>query len=283
MLSCSGVYARTAANARERARASGVSVQVTSPDASVLAIVKAHPSVVKHGEVTLQCDDGGLSVLRAVFLVSCPWMADMFAKGCTLVKVPGSTKEEWLLVISQLYPIVPHPELSLQQLQQVLPVVHKYNFPELLQFVNSRLAMELPKTWSLDPSAPGYIIAWLVTAEQLQLEDLKQAALEGLSKQRRQQIQMQMKSDMLDADLLCLSPGLMLEALKVMVEKEHCPSVPFSAIAAYPTEPPTAGACAPRVMTGGVVGCVVGTSRHDVAAVNIASQWPLVPVVGKGT
>ncbi|KAL6759353.1 hypothetical protein V8C86DRAFT_1314618 [Haematococcus lacustris] len=222
MLSCSGVYARTTANARERARASA---QLTCPDASLLAIVKAHPSVVKHGEVTLQCDDGGLSVLRAVFVVSSPWMADMLGKGCTLVKVSGSTKEEWLLVISQLYPIVPHPELSLQQLQQMLPVVHKYNFPELMQFVNSRLATELPKTWSLDPFAPGYIIEWLVTAEQLQLEDLKQAALEGLGKQRRQQIQMQMKRNMLDDSLLCLSPGLMLEVLKVMVEKEHCPSV----------------------------------------------------------
>ncbi|KAL6759356.1 hypothetical protein V8C86DRAFT_3133427 [Haematococcus lacustris] len=176
------VYTRTAANARERARASG---QVTCPDASLLAIVKAHPSVVKHGEVTLQCNDGGLSVLRAVFVVSSPWMADMLGKGFTTVEVSGSTKEEWLLVISQLYPIVPHPELSLQQLQQVLPVVHKYNFPELLQFVSSRLATELPKSWSLDPSAPGYIIKWLLTAEQLQLDAIKQAALEGLSKQRQ--------------------------------------------------------------------------------------------------
>ncbi|GFH08054.1 BTB domain-containing protein, partial [Haematococcus lacustris] len=106
-------------------------------------------------------------------------MADMFGKGCALVKVPGSTKEEWFLVISQLYPIVPHPELSLQQLQQMLPVVHKYNFLELLQYVNSRLATELPKSWSLDPSAPGYIIKWLVTAEQLQLDALKQAALQN--------------------------------------------------------------------------------------------------------
>ncbi|KAJ9520336.1 hypothetical protein QJQ45_030329 [Haematococcus lacustris] len=180
----------------------------------LVQIVKAHPSVVKHGEVTLQCNDGGLSVLRAVFVVSSPWMADMLGKGFTTVEVSGSTKEEWLLVISQLYPIVPHPELSLQQLQQMLPVVHKYNFPELLQFVGSRLATELPKSWSLDPSAPGYIIKWLVTAEQLQLDALKQAALEGLSKQRRQQDRMLMKSDMLDADLLRLSPGLMLEPLR---------------------------------------------------------------------
>ncbi|KAJ9519870.1 hypothetical protein QJQ45_014583 [Haematococcus lacustris] len=204
----------------------------------VVQVVKAHPSVVKRGEVTLECDDGGLSVLRDVFVVSSPRMADLLGNNCTSVKVSGSTKEEWLLVISQLYPIVPRPELSLQQLQQVLPVVHKvlsimiavrfHNFPELLQYVESRLATQLASTWSLDPSAPGYIIKWLVTAEQLQLDALKQAALEGLKKQPGQQFQMRMESNVLDADLLLLSPGLMLEAWKVTVEKKvekkDCPS-----------------------------------------------------------
>ncbi|KAL6761707.1 hypothetical protein V8C86DRAFT_3023716 [Haematococcus lacustris] len=208
----------------------------------VVQVVKAHPSVVKRGEVTLECDDGGLSVLRDVFVVSSPWMADLLGNNCTSVKVSGSTKEEWLLVISQLYPIVPRPELSLQQLQQVLPVVHKvrarcaqvlsimiaYNLTELLQFVSSKLATQLASTWSLDPSAPGYIIKWLVTAEQLQLDALKQAALEGLKKQPGQQFQMRMESNVLDADLLLLSPGLMLEAWKVTVEKKvekkDCPS-----------------------------------------------------------
>ncbi|KAJ9519862.1 hypothetical protein QJQ45_014590 [Haematococcus lacustris] len=195
---------------------------------SVVQIVAAHPSVVKGGGVTLECDDGGLPVSRDVFALSSPLMADLLGEGCTSVKVrqdtmqcirrnsfarilcaclcpllvpvcspqvSGSTKEEWLLVISQLYPIVPHPELSLPQLQQVLPVVHKardYNFPELLQYVCSRLATELPSTWSLDPSAPGYIIKWLVTAEQLQLDALKQAALEGLKKQPDQRLKRQL-------------------------------------------------------------------------------------------
>ncbi|GFH08561.1 BTB domain-containing protein [Haematococcus lacustris] len=146
----------------------------------VVKDVIAHPSVAQGGELTLNCDDGELSVMRNVFAVSSPLIADLLSTACTSVKMSGTTKEEWLLVISQLYPIVPRPELSLQQLQQVLPVVHKYNFPELLQFVGSRLATKLPDSWSLDPSAPGYIIKWLVTAEQLQLGDLKKAALEGL-------------------------------------------------------------------------------------------------------
>ncbi|KAL6761698.1 hypothetical protein V8C86DRAFT_807174 [Haematococcus lacustris] len=209
------VYARAEANTQARA---GVSVQVTCPNASLFAVVKAHPSVVKRGEVTLECDDGGLSVLRDVFVVSSPWMADLLGKNCTSVKVSGSTKEEWLLVISQLYPIVPRPELSLQQLQQVLPVVHKYNFSELLQFVSSRLATRLPSSWSLDPSAPGYIIKWLVTSEQLQLDALKQAALEGLKTQAFLQIRTQMETKALDADLLRLSPELMLEAWRVSLQ-----------------------------------------------------------------
>ncbi|GFH08554.1 BTB domain-containing protein, partial [Haematococcus lacustris] len=186
----------------------------------VVQIVEAHPSVVKRGGVTLECDDGELPVLRDVFAVSSPWMADVLVKGCTTVEVSGSTKEEWLLVISQLYPIVPRPELSLHQLQQVLPVVHKYNFPELFQFVSSRLATELPQNWSLDPAAPGYIFEWLVMAEQLQLDALKQAALEGLKRQPGQQIKTQMADNVLDTDLLLLSPELMLETMKVMVEKK---------------------------------------------------------------
>ncbi|GFH12895.1 BTB domain-containing protein [Haematococcus lacustris] len=149
-------------------------------------------NVAQGGGLTLDCDDGELSVLRDVFAVSSPLMADLLSTGCTLVKVSGSTKEEWLLVISQLYPIIPHPELSLPQLQQVLPVVHKYNFLELLQYVNGRLVTELPSCWSLNPSAPGYIIKWLVMAEQLQLDALKQAALEGLKKQPPNQIKGQM-------------------------------------------------------------------------------------------
>ncbi|KAL6761690.1 hypothetical protein V8C86DRAFT_3023709 [Haematococcus lacustris] len=172
-------------------------------------------SVAQGGGLTLDCDDGELSVLRDVFAVSSPLMADLLSTGCTLVKVSGSTKEEWLLVISQLYPIIPHPELSLPQLQQVLPVVHKYNFLELLQYVNGRLVTELPSCWSLNPSAPGYIIKWLVMAEQLQLDALKQAALEGLKKQPPNQIKGQMAAKVLDVDLLCLSPGLMLEALSL--------------------------------------------------------------------
>ncbi|GFH08546.1 BTB domain-containing protein [Haematococcus lacustris] len=150
------------------------------------------------GGLTLKCDDGELSVLRDVFVVSSPLMEELLTTGSRSVKVSGSTKEEWLLVISQLYPIVPRPELSLQQLQQMLPVVHKYNFPELLQHVSSRLATELPNTWSLDPTAPGYIIKWLVTAEQLQLDALKQAALEGLKKQPGHQIKTQMVTKALD-------------------------------------------------------------------------------------
>ncbi|KAJ9519480.1 hypothetical protein QJQ45_000573 [Haematococcus lacustris] len=181
----------------------------------VVKDVIAHPSVAQGGGLTLDCDDGELSVLRDVFAVSSPLMADLLSTGCTLVKVSGSTKEEWLLVISQLYPIIPHPELSLPQLQQVLPVVHKYNFLELLQYVNGRLVTELPSCWSLNPSAPGYIIKWLVMAEQLQLDVLKQAALEGLKKQPPNQIKGQMAAKVLDADLLCLSPGLMLEALSL--------------------------------------------------------------------
>ncbi|KAJ9520165.1 hypothetical protein QJQ45_030090 [Haematococcus lacustris] len=176
------------------------------PHGMVQCVVKdviAHPSVAQGGGLTLDCDDGELSVLRDVFAVSSPLMADLLSTGCTLVKVSGSTKEEWLLVISQLYPIIPHPELSLPQLQQVLPVVHKYNFLELLQYVNGRLVTELPSCWSLNPSAPGYIIKWLVMAEQLQLDALKQAALEGLKKQPPNQIKGQMAAKVLDADLLC--------------------------------------------------------------------------------
>ncbi|GFH12897.1 hypothetical protein HaLaN_08675, partial [Haematococcus lacustris] len=148
-------------------------------------VVAAHPSVVKGGGVTLECDDGRLPVSRDVFALSSPLMADLLGEGSTSVKVSGSTKEEWLLVISQLYPIVPHPELSVPQLQQVLPVVHK---------------------------AP----------EQLQLDALKEAALEGLKKQPDQRLRRQLATKAMHPDLLRLSPELMLEAWRVVAEAKIC-------------------------------------------------------------
>ncbi|KAJ9520172.1 hypothetical protein QJQ45_030092 [Haematococcus lacustris] len=235
---------------------------------SVVQVVAAHPSVVKGGGLTLECDDGRLPVSRDVFALSSPLCRDPVCRDttqCTIqrtqshpvcpmwsLQVSGSSKEEWLLVISQLYPIVPRPELSLQQLQQVLPVVHKardvhhssapvstcvafheqslpcllhclqYNFSELLQYVCSRLATELPSSWSLDPAAPGYITKWLVTAEQLQLDALKEAALEGLKKQPDQRLKRQLATKAMHADLLRLSPELMLEAWRVVAEAKIC-------------------------------------------------------------
>ncbi|KAJ9519710.1 hypothetical protein QJQ45_013340 [Haematococcus lacustris] len=177
----------------------------------VLEDIAAHPAVTKGGGLTLKCDDGELSVLRDVFVVSSPLIEDMLSTGSTSIKVSGSTKDDWLLVISQLYPILPHPVLSLQQVQQMLPVVHKYNFPVILQYMSSRLATELPSTWSLNPTAPNYIIKWLVMAEQLQQDALKKAALEGLKTQAFLQIRTQMETKALDADLLRLSPELTLE------------------------------------------------------------------------
>ncbi|KAJ9519816.1 hypothetical protein QJQ45_013488, partial [Haematococcus lacustris] len=79
-----------------------------------------------------------------------------------------------------------------------------YNFPELLQYVSGRLVTELPTCWSLVPTAPGYVIKWLVTAEQLQLDALKEAALGGVKKQCPYQFKRRMAAKVLDADLLNL-------------------------------------------------------------------------------
>ncbi|GFH08557.1 hypothetical protein HaLaN_03537 [Haematococcus lacustris] len=77
-------------------------------------------------------------------------------------------------------------------------------------------------TWSLEPAAPGYIIKWLVTAEQLQLDALKEAALEGLKKQPDQRLKRQLATKAMHADLLRLSPELMLEAWRVVAEAKIC-------------------------------------------------------------
>ncbi|KAJ9519819.1 hypothetical protein QJQ45_013483 [Haematococcus lacustris] len=174
--------------------------------------VAAHPAVTEGGGLTLKCDDGELPVLRDVFVVSSPLMEELLTTGSKSVKV--RTRSERAREMARASS---HAHCPVSQHSPGRP----YNFSELLQFVSSRLATELPSTWSLDPSAPGYIIKWLVTAEQLQLDALKQAALEGLKKQPGQQIRTQMDTKALDGDLLRLSLELMLEAWRVATQSSE--------------------------------------------------------------
>ncbi|KAG1670273.1 hypothetical protein FOA52_003623 [Chlamydomonas sp. UWO 241] len=112
-------------------------------------------------------------------------MEDM--KGSKPIPVDGS-HGAWTYILSCLYPRHFRPELTLGSVYHLLPVVHKYDFPELqtrlVAFVKSKIAVlshnsEVPST---------YIVCWLALSERLQLDELRKLCLgklRGMSKGQR--------------------------------------------------------------------------------------------------
>ncbi|GFH18042.1 hypothetical protein HaLaN_14778, partial [Haematococcus lacustris] len=91
-----------------------------------IAALATHPLNERGAGLVLQCDDGELAVMRDMFEVVSPFFGQLLSSTEErVVKVNGTTREQWLLLLSQLYPLVPRPELTPEQLGKVLPVAHK--------------------------------------------------------------------------------------------------------------------------------------------------------------
>ncbi|GFH18043.1 hypothetical protein HaLaN_14779 [Haematococcus lacustris] len=91
-----------------------------------IAALATHPLAECGAGLVLQCDDGEVAVMRDMFKVVSPFFGQLLSSTDErVVKVPGTTREQWLLLISQLYPLTPLPDLTPKQLGKVLPVAHK--------------------------------------------------------------------------------------------------------------------------------------------------------------
>ncbi|KAG1669273.1 hypothetical protein FOA52_003311 [Chlamydomonas sp. UWO 241] len=95
----------------------------------------------------------------------------------------------WIYILSCLYPLHNHPELTLGSVFTLLPVVHKYDFTKLLTRL---VAFVKERSWELDHDTDlpaRFVICWLALAQRLQLDELRElclARLRGMSKEQRQ-------------------------------------------------------------------------------------------------
>ncbi|GFH19735.1 hypothetical protein HaLaN_16738 [Haematococcus lacustris] len=91
------------------------------PDLTAEQLGKVLPVAHKRGAgLVLQCDDGELAVMRDMFEVVSPFFGQLLSSTDErVVKVDGTTREQWLLLLSQLYPLIPRPELTPEQLGKV--------------------------------------------------------------------------------------------------------------------------------------------------------------------
>jgi hypothetical protein len=83
----------------------------------------------------------------------------------------------WTYILTYLYPLHVRPELTLESVYMLLPVVHKYDFPRLLAQL-----MDFMKKHILEVDHRYYnrfvsVVDWLALAERLQLDELRELCL----------------------------------------------------------------------------------------------------------
>ncbi|KAG1679822.1 hypothetical protein FOA52_012735 [Chlamydomonas sp. UWO 241] len=129
-------------------------------------------------------------VLRQSLQLASPFFRGALedVQGGAPIPVDGSLGT-WIYILTDIYPLRDAPALTWGGVYFMLPVVHKYNFTKLLarlvDFVKEKHAMLTHLPYVLC----SYVIPWLVLAERLQLDELRElclAKLRGMSKQQLQ-------------------------------------------------------------------------------------------------
>ncbi|KAG1669248.1 hypothetical protein FOA52_003285 [Chlamydomonas sp. UWO 241] len=95
--------------------------------------------------------------------------------GSNVIPLDGSFGT-WTYILTYLYPLHDRPELTLESIYALLPVVHKYDFTRLL----TRLVAFVKESGQLDHwhyECATYVINWLALAERLQLDELRELCL----------------------------------------------------------------------------------------------------------
>ncbi|KAG1663813.1 hypothetical protein FOA52_013378 [Chlamydomonas sp. UWO 241] len=109
-------------------------------------------------------------------------------KGSVLIPVDGSLSA-WTYILSDLYPLLDPPPLTMGGVFVLLPVVHKYDFTRLVKRLVA-FVKENSETLYPDPVFPSnYVIRWLALAEQLQLDTLRDVCLNRLRVLHREDIE----------------------------------------------------------------------------------------------
>jgi hypothetical protein len=94
----------------------------------------------------------------------------------------------WTYILSDLYPLHDAPDLTLGSVYTLLPVVHKYNLTKLITRLTA-FVMHEQEELSHKPDKHTNVIMWLVLAERLQLDELRELCLVKLRGMSKQQLQ----------------------------------------------------------------------------------------------
>eukprot|EP00798_Chlamydomonas_sp_ICE-L_P013414 gene13414-19267_t len=171
----------------------------------------------KKGNLLLKCKDGELLVHKDV-LATASRKLEYYLESQAAAKLPElsvsyDTIAQWKLVLGQLYPICPRPELGLEDTIEVLGIAQKWELAMLLSDVSSSLVVKLPLSFTMDTEKPGYVLKWLVTAEEIQLEGLRDACLLFLSKRHSPSFRDQAAAGKVDQELDLLAPGTLVKVI----------------------------------------------------------------------
>ena len=82
------------------------------------------------------------------------------------------SREAWLLVLELVYSLFPRPELSVDRVHTMLPVLHEYDVAGPLGECLRYLGKLFPDKLSTEPEDPCYVLRWLKLADDLQLDNL---------------------------------------------------------------------------------------------------------------
>eukprot|EP00798_Chlamydomonas_sp_ICE-L_P008889 gene8889-3772_t len=157
------------------------------------------------GNLLLRCKDGELLVHKDVLAMASNKVARYLDTEAAAVQpqlwVSTDTVAQWKLVLGQLYPICPRPELALFELGemiQVLGIAHEWELTKLRSHVLSSLVVKLPPSFTMDTEN---VLEWLFPAEEIHGKEFTDACLLFLSKLRSPSFQGQAAAGEVDHEL----------------------------------------------------------------------------------
>eukprot|EP00798_Chlamydomonas_sp_ICE-L_P013413 gene13413-19265_t len=138
------------------------------------------------GNLLLKCMDGELLVHKDVMAIASRKVAKYLESEAAAVlpelSVSTDTVAQWKMVLGQLYPICPRPELGtfeLEEMIQVIGIAHEWELANLLSRVLSSLVVKLPPSFNMRTEN---LLECLFT-EEINVKEFKDACLLFLSQQ----------------------------------------------------------------------------------------------------
>ena len=100
--------------------------------------------------------------------------------GLAEIPMDGTSKEGWLLVMEFVYPVVPAPDMTWQNLEVLIQLGHKYEIRSLLYRVDRFIQQNVAQLVHQPTSSPLHVWKWLTLADHAALVEACAACLTKL-------------------------------------------------------------------------------------------------------